>query len=233
MKPSIILSILVLLLLLVGASFFSYYSMTKKNPSLEATLHNKNFSGLYQLYISSAPSIENGHYYGQENAPVSIIAVLDPTSHDSAYFMTALFPQIEKEFIQTGRAKVMFKSYLLLEDVTAESKRYLLSQALSCAASFPEAASWNITFAIMNGTEHLGEILKDQSLDPQELTDCMERKGNASAYQQAIETEVKGDAIRQRFYIGYEGRQNRIIDGVPTYQQFRRSLNEYLFAVGG
>ncbi|MEI8320688.1 MAG: thioredoxin domain-containing protein [Alphaproteobacteria bacterium] len=42
-------------------------------------------------------------YYGQENAPIKIIQYTSPSCHYCGEFMEKIFPQLDKEFIQTGQ----------------------------------------------------------------------------------------------------------------------------------
>ena len=40
------------------------------------------------------------------------------------------------------------------------------------------------------------------------------------------------DGIKQRFYIGRDGRDNQVFNGVPSYTRFRRLITQYLFELG-
>ena len=66
---------------------------------------------LIQLFVLSSfgkgDSIKHAIRHGSENAPITLIEFVSPTCHVCAEFCETLLPQLEKQYIQKGKVKLI------------------------------------------------------------------------------------------------------------------------------
>ena len=218
-RLAIVLILIVMLSYVIVVGFFSYNSITKRNPFLNEKISSKDIEYLYNLYIKRNPLKKGKLIYGNENASVSIIAFLDPTSDDSKYFLKKVFPSIKKEFIDTGKIKYYHKNYLTFKDIREGTDRFIYSAALYCIGAKENYIDMFDEF------DDIKEFKSKYNI----LGECL---NNNDLMLNSIEVENFRLVTGQTFYISVEGADTKIITGVPQYTRFRRIIKNRELAIG-
>lgn len=217
--------------LLAASGYTSYKREYLDNPLAKDSLKSFDAGYIYNFYIASKPDINERVFYGYPNASTTIIAFLDFGSASSKYFMEEIFPKIEEEFIKTGKARFYGKNYLTLQDFSQKNNKFLYAAYLSCLKSIRKDAYYPFYFELLKlKAESL--VQKKYKISSQMLDECVQ--GNDKDMKTDIlEIENFGiSGISARFYIGINGTDNTILDGVPKYPKFNRTIRQYEFSVG-
>ncbi len=218
--------------LIIAMGWGIYATMQEKDPALNQKITNRDYNYLYGRYISYSPDISSGISYGNQNASLTIIAVLDLDSKETRYFYDEIFPLIKEEFINTGKAKYYNKQLITNQDYSEKNRRYTYYQALECTAKIKPDAYFDIYFDILNNSET--NIKPERyNMPAQQFNDCIKQDNKEKISSAVSENELSGGVIGQKFYIGFKGTDNTILEGVPDYAQFRRILRNKEMMIGG
>lgn len=236
-KSRIVLCVIILAVLaFMAANIFVFYRKEyASNPIIQQNISAFSTGYLYDFYVSSTPNIDGRSYYGSKNASITIIAFMDTDSKASKYFIREMLPQIEHDYINTIGAKIYFKNYITAQDFQDKNERFLYAQALSCVESEKKEAYYQFYFDLfgINGTKELNNLLDKNKISHDRFDACIKKQDYKNMLIDMSETENFGIiGITPRFYIGLEGRDNNIIEGVPTYAKFKRAIKEYEITVG-
>ena len=154
-------------------------------------------------------------YEGNEDAKVTIITYESLTCGHCADFHKDIYPQLKKEFIDTGLVKIEFRHFPLDMAALNASK---IAQCNNNGKSdllhflFSNQKKWVIGETVENANENLKKLLKDENI----LIDFEECTNNKN-----IEDYVLNDRI--------EGVKKFKINATPTIiinnKKFEKSLN--------
>lgn len=224
---------LVIALSIMTTGFFFYKIRYGSNPSIKESglLQAQKF---YDLSIYFNPEINSANYYGSEGAGVTIIAFLDMHSDASRYFMKEIFPKIREEYIDSGNARYYHKSYISVDSINKQDIDFEYSIALECVKKISAEKYYDIYFDLFAGAGDIQETLIKRNISIDRYQDCIGEEDTLNElYKNAMETENLGIAgIGQRFYIGIAGGDNTVLDGVPSYAKFNRTIRQYEIQIG-
>lgn len=104
----------VLVLIVAGAAWYGYSKQTEQLTSTTAT-------GKTEMVAEEAPAPDAPIFkrqkgdvlYGKADAPVTIIDYSSLSCPHCAHFHSQVLPQLEKEFINTGKVKLLFRHFPL------------------------------------------------------------------------------------------------------------------------
>ena len=215
--------------------FVFYQREYASNPIIQQNISPFSTRYVYDFYVSSTPNINGRSYYGSKNASITIIAFMDIGSEPSKYFIREMFPQIEHDYINAGEAKIYFKNYITAQDFQDKTERFLYAQALSCVESGKKESYYQFYFDLFdtNGTKELKNLLDKNTISRDRFDACINKQDYKNILIDMSETENFGIVgITPRFYIGLDGRDNSVIEGVPAYTKFKRAIKEYQITVG-
>ena len=157
----------------------------------------------------------NSIYEGNIDAKISIIVYESLTCSHCADFHNHIYPQLKKEFVDTGLVKIEFRHFPLDMAALNASK---IAQCNNNGKSdllhflFSNQKKWAIGETIENANENLKKLLKDENI----LIDFEECTNNKN-----IEDYVLNDRI--------EGVKKFKINATPTIiinnKKFEKSLN--------
>ncbi len=204
---------------LIVTGIVSYKTLAEKNPVFEEKVRSKDYAYIYDVYLRSKPETSQKQFYGYSNAPITVTAVLDPTSEDTIYFIKEIFPLLKQEFIENGEINYYHKNYLTLEDIEEKTDRFKYAAAISCIDIEKQYLSFFEEFQ--------DNSIFEKKYRPTE--ECLEDK---DLFDDAMEIENFGTVTAQRFYIGIKGTDNIVIDGVPTYTRLRRAIRDKQILIG-
>ncbi|MBI2112860.1 thioredoxin domain-containing protein, partial [Candidatus Woesearchaeota archaeon] len=119
------------------------------------------------------PNSLNDHFKGDLNAPVTIIEYGDYECPFCKQFHQQTLPLIEKEYIQTGKVKLIFKHFPLAEIHKNAQKA---SEAAECASN--QGKFWEYHNLLFENTNNLDEdslnnFADKTNLNLQEFSDCL------------------------------------------------------------
>ena len=225
---------LVLSFLAIGAYIF-YKREYTDNPLIKDNLKPFDLDHISNFYITFTPDIDNRSYYGNPNASVTIIAFLDKDSESSEYFFNSIFPQLEEEFIKTDKIKFYSKHYLTMEDISQKSNKFLYAANLVCMQSIKKESSYSFYFDTpkLNETGQLSALTEKYNISQKALNKCLRENNFNEIKMDALEIENFGiSGMSPRFYIGIDGKDNTILNGIPKYSKFNRTIQQYEFSIG-
>ena len=215
--------------------FVLYHKEYSNNPIIKQNISTLNTGYIYDFYVSANPNINGREYYGNKNASITITSFMDIDSEASRYFIKEIFPKIEQDYINTGEARIYFKNYITAQDFQDQNNRFLYAQALSCTEHSKKESYYQFYFDLfsINGTKELKNLVNKHNTDHGSFDACIKRQDYKNIIIDMSETENFGiSGITPRFYIGLDGRDNTVIEGVPTYTKFKRTIKEYEVTLG-
>src|SRR3989338_138732 len=225
---------IIIAMLIIAAGAVFYKIRYEPNPLFKESglLQSQKF---YDLSIYFNPDINSANYYGSEDAGVTIIAFLDMHSDSSKYFMKEIFPKIKQEYIDSGNAKYYNKSYITMGSINKKDADFEYSIALECIKKTSAEKYYDAYFGIFSSPAgDIRETLINHNIFMDKYQDCLGEEDTLNElYKNAIEIENLGIVgIGQRFYIGIAGSDNTVLDGIPSYAKFNRTIRQYEMQLG-
>lgn len=227
-----IYTFVVIVFLLVAISIGSYKIQYDKKPGLKKDVLNAEY--IYSFYVSSKPQIQNNPYYGDPSASITVTAFLDIESEASRYFMKEIFPKLEEDYINTGKVKFFHKTYITLEDIEQKNNNFKYAISLNCLNKIDRDNYYPIFFDLFStNLEDINILLEKYDISINNYDTCINENNLDEIYQESSEIERLGlVGINQRFYIGIAGIDNTVLDGIPKYAKFQRTLRQYELQIG-
>ncbi|MBI3026849.1 hypothetical protein HYY70_01940 [Candidatus Woesearchaeota archaeon] len=229
-------SVLFVVMTFIALNIHGFYKKEfLDNPLIKESIISPNANYFYSFYLTGTPSIQNVGYYGSPNASITIIAFLDIGSDASKYFVNTVLPQLDEEFIMAGKVKFYPKHYLTSQDIIEKNDKFLYAANLLCVESLKKDVYYRFYFDLLNltGLEEFKSIMEKFNITKENLSRCLQELSLDRLKIDVSEVEnfdILG--INPRFYIGMHGRDNTIIDGVPSYTKLRRTIRQYEVLLG-
>lgn len=199
------------------------------NPSASINLDANH---AYNFYLAGKPNIFNRSYYGSEKASITMIAFLEPNSEASSYFLNEIFPQIERDYINTSKVRFYAKHYLTLQDLNSKNENYLDSAMLGCIEKLDKNNYYSFYFDLLRNHSLKQTLIERYKINDHLFNECMDTE-NSDLMNDMAEVEEFGiSGVAPKFYIGLKGTDNIVIDGVPSYARFRQTMRLYSIRVG-
>ncbi|MBI2548321.1 thioredoxin domain-containing protein [Candidatus Woesearchaeota archaeon] len=238
-KPQWILYGLIFFLIAYIALIATGFAKTEftKKPLAKELAEERNVAGLYDFYLSTTPETGNNLWHGSENASITLIVYLTPTSPASQTFMSVYLPQIEREYIATGKVKFTYKNYLTTRDIQEKSDTFLYAQAFSCLSRiYPEQYYPLLLEVYSTGKrpEDVESIVKtEDNTSTARFNECFNGEPLTDILYDMSEVENFGmSGILPRMYIGIQGRGNTLLNGLPTYEKMKKTIRDYQVRLG-
>jgi protein-disulfide isomerase len=219
-------SILIAAILISGSIF---YTNTKgSNNQVQNNQPNQKLNNqLAQVGQSSLEDIlkikPTDVILGDEKAPVTIIEYSDYQCPFCERFFTETEPLIRKEYIETGKVKMIYRDFPL------PSHPYALPAALAANCAKDQGKFWAYHDVIFKKQNELGnldyiQVAKDLGLNVNEFKSCFDSKKYNSKIQKDYE---EGSSIgvngTPTFFIN--GRQ---VVGAQPYESFKTVIDQEL-----
>jgi len=181
----------------------------------------------------TSPTIErHGNEKGSPNAPVVVIEYVDFQCPSCGYVARLIEPQVDKEYIATGKVRWIVRNYAFLGQESEWA-----AQAARCAQDqekfweyhdllFKNQRGENIgTYSI----ENLKKFAASLSLDMKAFNECFDSGKYVKAVQdEGIEGRMKGVSSTPTFFIN-----GLVYPGAPhTYEAFKGMLEDALRNAG-
>jgi len=232
-KFKISITFLILFLLTLISAYAFYKIETKNKMVLKDKINSNDFNYLYGFYITRIPNLGNRFFFGNENASINLIAYLDLNSESSRYFISETFPNIENEYIKPGKIKFFHKNYVTFQDFKEKNENFMYAVYLTCAEEIKREVFWNFYFDLFNSEiKEMPSLLEKYGIPTKEFDNCLKNPNLEKIKEDVSEVEnfyIVG--MNPKFYIGI-GRDNRVIEGVPNYNKFKRIIRQYQLVIG-
>lgn len=180
------------LALILGVAWFGYSKQTETLTNTDTTAAQTEASA------EEAPSPDAKIFgpqkgdivIGKENAPITIIDYSSLSCPHCAHFHSNVLPQLKKEYIDTGKAKLVFRHFPLnapalraaqLVDCVAPNQREAFLKVL-----FDVQAQWAFNEGFL---DQLKQIAAVGGMDSAEFNSCIADKSGEAA---VVETRRRG-----------------------------------------
>ena len=181
-------------------------------------------SGLADLPPRLAPV--QGNVLGSPDAPVTIVEYSDFQCPFCARAALDIVPQIEEDYLATGKAKLVFKHFAFEGEESIRA-----AQAAECAAE--QNAFWHYhDMLFLNQsrvaftTENLKAFARELGLDAASFNVCLDSEKHAEKVAaDRAEGQRRGVNSTPTFYVG----QTQIV-GAEPYDTFRAAIEDQLAA---
>ncbi|MEM4259615.1 MAG: thioredoxin domain-containing protein [Candidatus Woesearchaeota archaeon] len=239
-RPSVLMFwtfffITLMMILIVGSIVYYLRSDSMRDNGPLDKIKSGQFTNTFNFYFLSNPQIINRQFYGFSNASVTIVGYIDPTSAAGKYFIINYFPLLRSEFINTGSVKFYPKYYVSEEDITNKNDNFIYSTYIFCVNKINKNKFFDFYFDTFQISEkkYLNDLVVKHNISVNEIKKCLDNQSWNEIYEDAGEIRRFGmSGVSPRFYIGILGRDNKIIDGVPSYNTFKRIIRLQQFIIG-
>lgn len=174
-----------------------------------------------------------GRTLGDPNAPVTIVEYADFQCPVCKNAETSLIPSIEKDYIETGKAKLEFR---FLPIIGPES----WNAAQAAAAAADQGQFWEYHDALYNaqGAENGGNFTLDKliamaatlGLDTQKFGDTLRANTHLAEIQK--ERDAASDVKSTPTFFISNGKSDKKIDGLVSYRTFKAAIDDALATAG-
>ncbi len=176
-------------------------------------------------FSASAQSLDDKAYVmGKENAPITIVEYASYTCSHCADFNNKVLPQIKKDWIDTGKAKLVLRDFPLdqvalgisMLTYCAPKEKYLPLRAAFFAKQDKWISSKNLRLELFTIAREVGGLSEPDSAK------CLANQELAKKLQAQQEEAIKELKIESTPTFTVNG---SIIRGAPSYEEFQKILN--------
>ncbi|MFH1915770.1 MAG: thioredoxin domain-containing protein [Nanoarchaeota archaeon] len=235
MKHGLVIVLVCLIGFVLVTNAYGLYTKEYQNkPLVQEKVGSRDYNYLYDFYLSATPNVAGRPWVGDANAPITVIAYLSPESESSRFFLQEIYPMIESEYLGTGKARLIYKTYVTADDIGQKNDIFIKAAFLECVGQLKPAeyqAVWVKTLS--TGAQQLGTLVDEFGFSQEEFRSCLDARSFPLLSENALEIENFGMlGIEPRFYIGLNGRDNTVVDGIPSLARFKRTLRNYQLIIG-
>ena len=200
-------------------------------PQAIDTTKDIPFSGGTQPPSSTTPievSVDDDPVKGEENAPITIVEFSDFQCPFCERFFKETLPQIEKEYIETGKVKLVYRDFPLRE---IHSDAQKAAEAAECADE--QGKFWEYHNMLFENQEalkiaDLKEYAVTLKLDTQEFNNCLDKSEKAEEVNaDSKEGESYGVTGTPAFFIN-----GILVSGARPFEDFQAIIEEELSKTG-
>jgi hypothetical protein len=234
MKKRITIIIMLIMVLIAFALYltFSIKINSGRNQLFKNSYEQGNVQGAYSALFFQSPAIENRPYIGFENAPLTIIVVVDFQSEPSKMFYEEKMPEIMNSYVNTGQAKLYHKYYIPREELEGRKSRFIYASASRCYNEFTFNRTTEFNEALFSTPEDsIGALAEAYSIPREAFLKCIENNTFQSLYEDMLETSqfsIQSPSI----YIGVNGQDNSLLLGNPSIGLIQKRMRVKQIKVG-
>lgn len=219
-------------------AFFSYpvsLNELEKKPIIYEKIQERDIKYIFNFYFSGEPNIKDTALYGNKNAGITMAAFIDFESENSKHFIKNIFPDIKKEYIDTGKMKFYHKTNIIPEDADEVSDNFVYALSLVCVKDLNENVYFDFYFDLFDieKKEQIFNLLEKYQIEKELFLECLKNKDRTEIKESLSETEQLGIVgINPKFYIGINGNDNTVIEGIPDIEKFREVIRRQELILG-
>ena len=172
-------------------------------------------------YLVTEPRLAHFPFVGEEEAPITLVIVVDPLRKASKEQYTKIVPFLMK-YVETGQARLYHKHYVAEQDFKEKKGRFIYAAAASCYARLDgqDHIAWHYGL-FKTGPEELDSLATSFGLS-EAFADCM-HTFPPGVYEEMLETRlfrIRSPSIQ----VGIEGQDPTILYGVPSPTKINRTI---------
>ena len=174
-------------------------------------------------YIITPPSVDNDPVKGKPDAPVTIIEFSDFQCPFCAKFYQEAYPQIIKEYVDTGKVKLVYRDYPLGFHPNAQKA----AEASECAHE--QNKFWEMHDKLFENQESLSEVnykkwATELGMDSNKFNDCLD----TGKYEEEVQKDLQagsdaGVSGTPGFFVNHQ-----IISGAVPFAVFKEVIDAEL-----
>lgn len=213
-KNLIPVAIIIAALIIAGAIVLATMIYVKEAPPIQLPQKEDSLSGI---------SIEGRPVLGNAEAPVTLIEFSDFECPFCARYANDTFSQIKKEYVDTGKVKMVFKHFPLPFHQFAQKA----AEAGECA--FEQGKFWEYKEILFSNQENLDinsfkKYAQDLLLDTQEFNNCLDSgRFREKVAKDLKEGEDAGVTGTPTFFINGEK-----LVGAQPFSEFQKTIERKL-----
>ena len=180
-------------------------------------------------------SLDDSLLKGEKNAKVILIEFADYQCPFCARFYRETFPQIQDNYIFTGKAKFAFRNFPLER---SHPQAFKAAAAANCAGE--QGKFWAMHDRLFTHQDELGskdllQHAKMLALDSSKFTRCLDSEESAAKVRRDLaEGEKAGVKVTPTFFLGFAEPNNpkitiqNMIVGAKSYANFKEAIDSLL-----
>lgn len=201
------------LFLFLLAGSFLYTSAFAATPELKKRIVTERTGFLYDSFVARNPEIEGRPAYGDPAAPLTLIFYGDVRESETRRFLNDYLAPLDAYPI-----RVIYKYHVRAEE------NLTIAQALACLAQEAPERFWEALLVANTTTPSLPTV---------SFATCVEGDPPTMLRRDILEVETFGMiGISPRIYLGVGGRENTVIDGLPSLDRLEQLINYKMLEVG-
>jgi protein-disulfide isomerase len=185
-----------------------------------------------QAGFSQPIGVNDAPFKGDKNARVSLIEFADYQCPFCARFYRETLPQIEENYIFTGKVKFFFRNFPLER---SHPQAFKAAVAANCAGE--QGKFWAMHHRLFTHQEELGskdllQHAKMLALDSSKFTRCLDSEESAAKVRRDLaEGEKAGVKVTPTFFLGLAEPNNpkitiqNMIVGAKSYADFKEAID--------
>ncbi len=223
MNKGILVGLVVLVLVAVGAGGWFYMSSKDIGaaPSADAAADASEKA-------AAVPAVTpDDKFIGNADAPVTIVEYFSLGCPHCRHFHEDILPQLKKDYIDTGKARLVFRDFPLDGVSFAAAALTRCVNDLAYFAMVDTLFKQQDTWHVQNGVVQVAEIAKGVGMDQAAFDACIKDKSRNDkilAIQKEASDKFKVEAT-PTFFIN-----DRKLDGVSDYAPFKATIEAALAA---
>jgi len=233
MKKNIALLIMcIIFLALIIYASFGFRILSNHNELFSNSWEKKDLIGAYNALAFQHPAINSRPWLGLQSAPITIIVVVDYQSEFSKKFYNEKMPDIAKQYVSSGQARLYHKYYIIREELRERKGRFIYASASRCYNEFAFNNTIEFNQALFNTPENdIDALADDFKLPKEEFLKCVRESNFQALYEDMIETEeftIHSPSI----YLGVNGGDNTLVIGNPSMELIQKRMRLKQIKVG-
>lgn len=225
---------LAIIIYLISSAYLFLPIEYKRKPILKEKFEKNDVNYLYNFYVTNKPSISDRPYYGDSNASITIIVYSNFNCEQCRNFIFNLFPQIQAELINTGKARFYHKNYLSSEDYAQKNENFIYANSQLCFYAINQDKYWDFYFELYNtSVEKIPGLAAKYGVQKDQFNNCTQNRSFTQIQEDLSEVINFGlNGISPVIYVGINGRDNTIFYGVPSITRFQRVVLDKEITLG-
>ena len=208
---------------------------TMRGEVSDALRHQATTTASTTLQRDVVIATNDAPFKGNENAPVTLVAFTDFQSADCARFSRETLPQLDRDYITTGKVRYVFRSF---PDVTADALALSTQEAADCAGD--QGKFWQMHDRLFAGKaklkpDDMPAHARALGLDREKFLTCFDGGLHTPAIQRDIfEGQKNGVTSAPTFFLGPTSADRvklhatKIIKGAPPFAEFKDAIDALL-----
>ena len=180
-------------------------------------------------------SVDGDPFKGDKNAPLTLVEFSDFQCPFCGQYVRQTLPQIENEYIKTGKVKYVFRDFPLQ---SIHKDAFKAAEAAQCAGA--QGKYWEMHDLLFNNQkalspDNLSSYAKDLALDLSKFKECLDSGKSADGIRKDLEEGQKsGMKGTPSFFLGYTDpnsqkiKAKKFIRGATPYPTFKEAIEGLL-----